>query len=574
MFVNQPEIPVPLVPGVPVPGLGDPARPRPARRRPARCARSSSPPTRSRWSARGRAAVRRRHPVLSGGPRREASCTPPTGTSARSSRDSPGSTSSRRAGRRSSRSPAPSSPTWSSSPATSTTRRRPPPSDPARHPRADGAARAPAPTWSRSAATTTTAPALDALRPWADAAGITLRGTRAATTRPSTSSRARTAAGERWRLVALPFLSQRYAVRAVGDVRADRGRGHPDLRRPRVAGCSAGSTEGFGEAGAVNLVTAHLTVVGASHGRRRARGAHDHWATRCRRRSSRPPRTTWRSATCTARSRCSGPCPVRYSGSPLAIDFGEEENVPVGLDRGRHRATPRPRCARCRSPAATRAAHGPRHAGPARRRSTTGEAWLRVYVREPPRAGLREEVQELLPRALEVRIDPEMLPRRPAPRGRRSGPGARRASCSPTTSTAAAYADDGVAGAVRPALRGGRRMMRPLRLDMRGFTVFREPTTVDFTDADFFALVGPTGVRQVHRARRDLLRALRHGAALGRRRGIAQRARPVGDRGPGAAGLRVGRRPLRGHPGGPPRRQGQRSRPAPPAWSCCRAAST
>lgn len=35
--------------------------------------------------------------------------------------------------------------------------------------------------------------------------------------------------------------------------------------------------------------------------------------------------------------------------------------------------------------------------------------------------------------------------------------------------------------------------MRPLRLDMAGFAVFREPTTIDFTDADFFALVGPTG---------------------------------------------------------------------------------
>ncbi|MFY1633061.1 AAA family ATPase [Solwaraspora sp. WMMB335] len=35
--------------------------------------------------------------------------------------------------------------------------------------------------------------------------------------------------------------------------------------------------------------------------------------------------------------------------------------------------------------------------------------------------------------------------------------------------------------------------MRPLRLDMAGFTVFRTETTVDFTDADFFALVGPTG---------------------------------------------------------------------------------
>src|SRR6476661_5034338 len=35
--------------------------------------------------------------------------------------------------------------------------------------------------------------------------------------------------------------------------------------------------------------------------------------------------------------------------------------------------------------------------------------------------------------------------------------------------------------------------MRPLRLDLHGFTVFREPTTVDFTDADFFVLVGATG---------------------------------------------------------------------------------
>jgi exonuclease SbcC len=35
--------------------------------------------------------------------------------------------------------------------------------------------------------------------------------------------------------------------------------------------------------------------------------------------------------------------------------------------------------------------------------------------------------------------------------------------------------------------------MRPLRLDLDGFAAFREPTTVDFTDADFFTLVGPTG---------------------------------------------------------------------------------
>ena len=35
--------------------------------------------------------------------------------------------------------------------------------------------------------------------------------------------------------------------------------------------------------------------------------------------------------------------------------------------------------------------------------------------------------------------------------------------------------------------------MRPVLLEMNGFAAFREPTTVDFTDADYFALVGPTG---------------------------------------------------------------------------------
>jgi exonuclease SbcD len=36
-----------------------------------------------------------------------------------------------------------------------------------------------------------------------------------------------------------------------------------------------------------------------------------------------------------------------------------------------------------------------------------GDAYLRVWVREPARAGLREEVIAMLPNALEVRIDPE-----------------------------------------------------------------------------------------------------------------------------------------------------------------------
>ena len=56
----------------------------------------------------------------------------------------------------------------------------------------------------------------------------------------------------------------------------------------------------------------------------------------------------------------------------------------------------------------------------------TGEAWLRVYVTEQPRAGLREAVQEVLPRALEVRIDPALVAETEAPqRAQRSGRAAR-----------------------------------------------------------------------------------------------------------------------------------------------------
>src|SRR4051795_10885748 len=57
-------------------------------------------------------------------------------------------------------------------------------------------------------------PALDALRPWAEAAGVTLRGT----VRDNPAElvlTGTTRSGERGRLVTLPFLSQRYAVRAT-----------------------------------------------------------------------------------------------------------------------------------------------------------------------------------------------------------------------------------------------------------------------------------------------------------------------------------------------------------------------
>jgi exonuclease SbcD len=39
------------------------------------------------------------------------------------------------------------------------------------------------------------------------------------------------------------------------------------------------------------------------------------------------------------------------------------------------------------------------------RAESYGDAWLRVFVRETPRAGLADEVRALLPRAVDVRVD-------------------------------------------------------------------------------------------------------------------------------------------------------------------------
>jgi len=35
--------------------------------------------------------------------------------------------------------------------------------------------------------------------------------------------------------------------------------------------------------------------------------------------------------------------------------------------------------------------------------------------------------------------------------------------------------------------------MRPVRLEMKGFTAFRDTQTIEFADLDLFAISGPTG---------------------------------------------------------------------------------
>jgi exonuclease SbcD len=259
-------------------------------------------------------------------------------------------------------------------------------------------------------------PALDALRPWAEAAGIVLRG--AIRDNPDELLiTGTTAGGEQWRLVALPFLSQRYAIRAAEMYEltaAEASQTYAD----HIARLIGRLSESFAEPGAVNLLTAHLTVVGASTGggEREAHTvmgyavpatvfpAHAHYVALGHLHRS---------------QRVIGPSPVRYCGSPLAVDFGEEENIPAVsvVDVGTDKAA-QVRDVPVRSARELRTVRGTLE-----QLATVQlpDAWLRVFVREAPRVGLREDVQELLPNALEVRIDPDMVPEKKAHMAQRAG---------------------------------------------------------------------------------------------------------------------------------------------------------
>ncbi len=109
---------------------------------------------------------------------------------------------------------------------------------------------------------------------------------------------------------------------------------------------------------------------------------------------------------------------MHYSGSPLAVDFGEQDNTSVVCLVEATPGTP----ARITNIPVTsgrrlRTVYGTLDELAAQADSY-GEAYLRVYLREQSRAGLRDDTVALLPNALEVRIDPEfaapLRPSRPA----------------------------------------------------------------------------------------------------------------------------------------------------------------
>ena len=245
---------------------------------------------------------------------------------------------------------------------------------------------------------------LDAYRALAGAAGITLLGAVRPADRGGVVRFAARSTGEPVTVAALPFLSQRYAVKAaelVGQTPAQNASGYDQLVRDVLGTLTAEFADD-----SVNLVMAHLTVTGGAFGggERAAQSIFEYHVPA----SIFPPEAHYVAlGHLHRRQSLPAPCPVHYCGAPLAVDFGEQDNTSVvclveaapGLPA---KVTDIPitagrRLRTLRGSVADLAALA----------DQVGEDYLRVWVCEPSRAGLRDEVLDLLPNALEVRIDPE-----------------------------------------------------------------------------------------------------------------------------------------------------------------------
>jgi exonuclease SbcD len=250
------------------------------------------------------------------------------------------------------------------------------------------------------------APTLDAYRPLAGAAGVTLVGRVRRPDEGGVVSFPARSDGSPVRVAALPFLSQRYAVRAaelLANTPAENSAGYDRWVRGIVAAlCAPLGPE------SVNILMAHLTVTGAlaGGGERQAQSIFEYHVP-----AAAFPADLHYVALghLHRRQPVPAPCPVHYSGSPLRVDFGEVDSAPVVLLVDAAPGTPArvtdlpitsARTLRTVRGTLAELAAAPVDAGDL----------LRVIVREPARAGLREEVLELLPGALEVRIDPELAP--------------------------------------------------------------------------------------------------------------------------------------------------------------------
>jgi len=211
-----------------------------------------------------------------------------------------------------------------------------------------------------------------------------------------------TTAGEPVVCALVPFVSQRFAVKTEQLLELDAAQAvgrYAERMRVLIDALSASFRPD-----AVNVLAAHCFVPGGrlGGGERDAQIANEYGVEAVHF----PSRANYVALGHLHRAqRVDAPAPAWYAGSPIQVDFGEELDVKHVLIVETAPGVP------------ARVEKRVLHSGWTLRTLTgtleelraaareTGDAWLRVVVHEPARAGLADEVRTLLPRAVDVRID-------------------------------------------------------------------------------------------------------------------------------------------------------------------------
>ena len=207
------------------------------------------------------------------------------------------------------------------------------------------------------------------------------------------------------RVVMMPWMSQRWAIKTEQLMGAT-ATATAQFYAARVARLLAWLSEGFA-AGTINIVAAHCMVQGGLlGGGERDAQLIDEYAVPT---AAFPAAANYVALGHLHRAQqMPGAAPIWYSGSPIQVDFGEENDTkqvlvvdipergaakvaPVALKRGVVLRTLRGTLTELEDWA-----------------PNVGDAHLRVFVREQPRAGLADDVRALLPTAVDVRVAPDV----------------------------------------------------------------------------------------------------------------------------------------------------------------------
>jgi len=247
-------------------------------------------------------------------------------------------------------------------------------------------------------------PTFEAYRPLMGVAGIRLFGQVRSAEQGGAYEFTARSTGEQAVVAVLPFLSQRYAVKAaqlISQTPAENVGAYDQMIREILDNLTASFSDRT-----VNLITAHLTCTGGlfGGGERAAQSIMEYHV---------PAGIFPVNAHYVAlghlhrRQRIPAPAPVHYSGAPLAVDFGEQANTSVVCLVEVGPATPAKitdlpitsgRRLRTVSGTVEQILADP---------ASYGEDYLRVWVRQTAYAGMRDELLDALPNALEIRIDPQ-----------------------------------------------------------------------------------------------------------------------------------------------------------------------